>query len=260
MGRRWAVGRARSAGIVGRTVAVLAAALVRAASRRGGAERALAPLAYHVVVRNGPVMGSASPDRGRRRGDRPARDRWSRAGAAVAIETADGRQARATVLAVSPSMDLAALRVPPGRLPPVAGEDAPELAAGRRPPRHASTPPCGAACGRRDFALAGRGPGAARGAAGLRPGDRSSSCRGRDSAARRPAARRRGGVSSQRRPRSGPAPSAGGSRRPARVRGATGRGVEAFAPRSGVLRASRSAGFWRLGAVVGGFAGAADPA
>ena len=60
MGCRWGrVGRARSAGIVGRMVAVLAAALVAGLPGAGGAERALAPLAYHVVVRNGPVMGSA---------------------------------------------------------------------------------------------------------------------------------------------------------------------------------------------------------
>ncbi len=108
--------------------ALLAAAVLVAGVVSAWAESRLRPLAYHAVVVNGAVVGSAFliaegvavTNRHVLRGRLP--------GEAVTLVAADLRAAEARVVALSPWMDLAVLRVPAGFLPAVAAEDAPERA------------------------------------------------------------------------------------------------------------------------------------
>jgi S1-C subfamily serine protease len=105
----------------GRAAAVLGIVAALAAGVPAAEESSLA---YHAVVRNGGVMGSgfligeglAVTNRHVVAGLRPGGAVWLFAG---------GRSVAARLAAVSPHMDLAVLRLAPGFLPVVAGEDAP---------------------------------------------------------------------------------------------------------------------------------------
>ena len=123
MGWRRGAGRAR----VARWLAGFFVALVAVAATASAGAR-LRPLDYHAVVVNGTTIGSAFllaegvavTNRHVLRGRLP--------GEAVVLVAGDLRQAEARVLAFSPWMDLAVLRVPAGFLPVVGSVDAPERA------------------------------------------------------------------------------------------------------------------------------------
>ena len=149
-------------------------------------------------------------------------------GEAVTLVAADLRAAEARVVALSPWMDLAVLRVPAGFLPAVAAEDAPEragLAVTAAGIDAAGDATAGAAAGG-----GGGGGGAAGGDRRLRAGADRPAAGGAAGVLRRAAAStpRRGWSAWSRRSASG--------RRPRRRAGA-GQAVEVFALRAAAVRA-----------------------
>lgn len=121
MERRRGAGRARVARWLAGVVVALAAVVVSASA---GAR--LRPLDYHAVLVNGTTIGSAFlladgvavTNRHVLRGRLP--------GEPVLLVAPDLRSVEARVVAFSPWMDLAVLRVPAGFLPVVGAVDAPE--------------------------------------------------------------------------------------------------------------------------------------
>ncbi len=131
MGYRQGAGRGAVGARPGRwtsiAVAMLLVALGTAAQMR--AEVRLRPLDHHAVVFNGTTVGSAfSISDGVAVTNRHVVAGVRRGGAVVLAASASGASAEGRLIAVSPRMDLAVLEIPPGFLPTVPAEDAPERA------------------------------------------------------------------------------------------------------------------------------------
>lgn len=131
MGYRRGAGRGAAGAWLGRwvsaAVVVLFVAVAPAVQMRADAR--LRPLDHHAVVFNGTIVGSAfAIADGVAVTNRHVVAGLRRGGAVALLASVRGASAEGRLIAVSPRMDLAVLAVPPGFLPAVPAEDAPERA------------------------------------------------------------------------------------------------------------------------------------
>ena len=116
------LGRWVSTGLVMLLVAAAPAVEMRAEAR-------LRPLDHHAVVFNGTIVGSAfAIADGVAVTNRHVVAGLRRGGVVALVASGRGGSAEGRLIAVSPRMDLAVLKTPPGFLPAVPSEDAPERA------------------------------------------------------------------------------------------------------------------------------------